>query len=174
MISVLLLGFDRTGREAAVAGEAVRTLASLVPAIVDGIVRDLCLAAPGNRGLSEVADHAGCGFFPASTFGEAIRGGARQLRCPLVLVTACGAVIERAVIDELAALLPTLDGAAKAYAVKAAREDVLGRLFPVTAPAAALLAPRDWLEAAHAEGLSVLVRNAKPARVLRSRIWFGG
>ena len=142
-----------------------------MPATVDGIVRDLCLAAPAGAGLSEVADHAGCAFLAAQTVREAIRSGAGRLRSTSVLVTGCGALLDRPLLDELSSLLPALNGAADRRVIKAVRDDLLGRMFPATAPAAALLAPRAWLQTSEAESLAGLARSTRPARTLRARIW---
>ncbi len=173
MISILLLGFDKLGRSAAEPGHVVRTLASLVPATVDGVVRDVCLAGPAEpRALADIADHAGCSFAGSADFATAIRIGARQLRCPTVLVLMPGVAIGRPVVDELSSLLPTLQSGARTFRLlKAERRDWAGRLFPSLAPNAALLAPRGWLEQSRATSFSGLIRGAKPCRTLRAVAW---
>ena len=174
MISVLLLSFEPRGRRAATPGEAVRTLASLVPATVDGIVRDLCLSGPTTEpGLADVADHAGCAYQPAERVPDAIRLGARQLRSPHVLVTLSGTVFDRPFIEELSGLLPTLLHAGPTYILRAARHDLIGRVFPSSGAAAGVLAPRHWLETTDAATIGDLARRAGPKRGFKSRVWVG-
>jgi hypothetical protein len=175
MISILLLGFDRPGRSAAAPGDVVRTLASLVSATVEGVVRDLCLAGPPDgRALADIADHAGCGFAGSAVFGEAVRIGARQLRCPHVLVVTPGVAVGRPVAEEISSLMPALASRVGAfYLVKAERRDLAGRLFPALAPDAGLLGPRGWLEQVRSDNFAGLVRQAKPRHTLRAFAWPG-
>ena len=156
-------------------GEIVRTLAALVPAAVEGVVRDVCLVAPtDDGGLSDVADHAGCAFAAAPSFAEAISVGSRQVRSASILVAQGGMVTDRPLIEELLLLLPSLDGGNHPfYVVRGERRDFLGRLVPALAPAAALLAPRAWLSGANAADLARLVRRATPRRVMAATAWMG-
>lgn len=175
MISVLLLGFRGGGDQAVPPGEVVRTLAALVPAAVEGIVRDVCLVAPtDSQGLADVADHAGCAFAAAPSFTAAVSLGSRQLRSNHVLVAQGGMVVDRPLVEELLLLLPTLDTETRGfYIVRAERRDFLGRLIPALAPAAALLGPRAWLGVAAATDFARLVREATPRRVMAATAWMG-
>lgn len=169
---MLLLGFDRSGRQAASAGHAVRTLASLVPATVEGVVRDLCLAAPGpDRALADVADHAGCAFAAAAGIAEGIRLGTRDLRCPHVLVIVAGAVVDRPFLEELTAMLPGLGDAPRTLVLKAMRHDLVGRLFPSAADAAAVLTSRSSLHSVQASTVDELARRLRPHRLFKTRAW---
>lgn len=174
MLSVLLLGFQKDG-QAVPPGEAVRTLATLVPAAVEGVVRDVCLLAPlDSRELADVADHAGCVFAAAASFAEAIGLGSSQLRSSHVLVAQAGVLADRALVEELVQLLPTLDaGNRDFYVVRGERRDVFGRLFPILASPAALLAPREWLSGVRAAGFDRLVRMASPRRVMTATARLG-
>jgi hypothetical protein len=172
MISVLLLAFDATGGAAAAPGDAVRTLAALVPATVEGVVRDVCLAGPDGAALAKIADYAGCSRAVGPDVTRALRAGAAILRSPQVLVMRAGAVIQRPVVEEVATLLPTLDTDHRAtYLLRADRRDLIGRLFPALAPAAALLCPRAWLLTAEATSLANLAGRAPHRRVFRTAAW---
>ena len=174
MISVLLLGFESSGRQAATPGDAVRTLASLVPATVEGVVRDLCLVGPAAKaGLADVADHAGCVYRTAERIPDSIRLGTRELRCPCVLVTFAGAVFDRPFVEELSSLLPTLDDAEGTYILRAVRHDLIGRVFPSIGLVAGVLAQRTWLEATQAATMDALARSAKPRRDFKTRVSVG-
>ena len=117
MLSVLLLGFDALAREPSNPETLVRTLASLVPATVDGIVRDLCLAGPAEARPSRSGRPCGLRIRRrTASFAAAVRKGAHQLRCAHVLVIRPGITIGRPVIEELASLLPTLRPRGAAFA----------------------------------------------------------
>ena len=169
MMSVLLLGFQPASRNALGPGEAVRALAALVPATVDGIVRDLCLAGPEHTGLAQVADHAGCWFAQAETVRDAIEAGARLLKSPQVLVAHAGTIFDRAVMDEIEQVLPLLgEPRASACVVKAAERGLVARLVPALTPVAGLICYRDWLQTRRADSLAELAGQAKGRRTLRA------
>lgn len=64
------------------------TLASLIPAAVDGIVREVIVCdAATNDAIGIVADHAGCTYLPRSS----ARDGIRRARCEWLLLLETGA-----------------------------------------------------------------------------------
>jgi hypothetical protein len=149
MISVLV---PVPGEEPAL----VDTLAALVPAVADGLVRDLVLAGPSGPFLDSVADGAGCGrVVAAGSRVQLISAALGELRSNWVLVLEAGMVpggawaeeaedfvrgrSERAAVFTLVA--PPGRGRARALAVNMAAS-LAGRAHP----AQGLLAPRKMLE----------------------------
>ena len=63
-------------------GPLLRTLAALVPATIEGVVRDVTLLQIGGEGeVSTIADEAGCRFVEEKDFPAALaRGVAAALR----------------------------------------------------------------------------------------------
>ena len=88
----------------------VETIAALVPAVADGVVRDLVLIGPPDfEPLAAIADAAGC----LLVHGEGSRStmialGARHARCDHVLVLPPGLIPSMSLFAELAELIDTL------------------------------------------------------------------
>ena len=167
MISVLLLGCHGPAGESVAPGEAVRTLAALVPATVEGLVRDVAvLLCRDDPMLADVADHAGCTLVRAETFAAALRLGASQARCRFLLVTQAGVSVERGFIEELVRLMPGLGTTERppGYLLKTAPSRFRERLFPGLAPDVAVLVPRANLLTTTAAGFRGLVRDNRPMR----------
>lgn len=88
----------------------VETIAALVPAVADGVVRDLVLIGPPDlEPLAAIADAAGC----LLVHGEGSRSAmialaARHVRCDHVLVLPPGLIPGMPLFAELAELIDTL------------------------------------------------------------------
>ncbi|MDR4307851.1 glycosyltransferase [Chelatococcus sambhunathii] len=93
----------------------VRTLASLVPAAADGVVRDVIVADSGSTDATlEVADLAGCrvaGPVPGGpqARGALLDGAVRTAKGPWVMVLEPGVVLEEGWHREAAAMIETLE-----------------------------------------------------------------
>ena len=162
-------GSARSGPEAlARAPEAlVRTLAALVPAAVEGVLRDLTIAAAlGIAGLERVADHAGCELVRESEPRGALIKALSGTRETNVFLIVAGRAPETGFTEELAEFLR--DGHRQAI-MRVRPDTFITRLLPGFSPAAALLAPREKLTAIAAGELSYMSRRLGAAQTLRCR-----
>ena len=120
--------------------EIVRTLAALVPAAVQGLVRDLTLACPPGQDYEGIADHAGChlaaNIDAAAALGAAITGA----REDWVLLLLAGFAPESGFIDEAGDFIA--GGGARAGLLRRVPDGFWTRLFPNRAAVAGVLAPK--------------------------------
>ena len=147
----------------------VRTLAALVPAAIEGLVRDVVLAAPsGNPDLARIADHAGCEIAEADTPTAVIAAGLKAARGDALLVLRAGHAPERGFFEEMADLSDRL-GLMGAVRVRATPESFLTRLLPGLTASVGLVALRRSLpsQAPHLEGL---ISAARPKQTMRLRL----
>jgi hypothetical protein len=146
----------------------VRTLSALVPAAIEGLVRDVVLAAPsGNADLARIADHAGCQLAEAGGAADVISAGLRMARGDALLVLRAGHAPERGFFEELADLNDRL-GLLGSARVRAMPERFLTRLLPGLAPSVGLVALRRNLPA-QAPHLEALISAARPRETMRLR-----
>lgn len=95
MISVIIATLDS---ERALA----RTLAALVPGVVDGLVREAIIADGGSRDdTAVVADVAGCTFITVEgSLGRRLKTAAAKVRAPFLLFVRPGVVLDAGWIGE--------------------------------------------------------------------------
>jgi len=88
----------------------VETIAALVPAVADGVIRDLVLIGPPDlEPLAAIADAAGCLLVHGEGARDAlIARAARHVRCDHVLVLPPGLIPSAPLFAELAELIDTL------------------------------------------------------------------
>ncbi|MFN3889105.1 MAG: transposase [Beijerinckiaceae bacterium] len=165
MFSALVL--VQHGANGAPSSEAiVRTLASLVPAAIEGIVRDVALAAQSQSDdLSRIADHAGCEHVQADA-DKLIAAGLATLKEPRVLVLRAGRVPEHGFIGELADFAAYR--AQQAGVLLDAPDSFLTRVVPRLARASGVVAPRDALTGARPDVIAMAKKLPSPV-VFRSR-----
>ena len=122
-------------------GPLLRTLAALVPATIEGVVRDVTLLQIG------------------------VDGGVSAARSPWIFVVKAGAVPSRIFGEEAAR---ALDEASSQDGVLLLRESPLGwaRWFPSLAPVVGIILTRDRLAETRCTSFAELVRQARPARTL--------
>jgi hypothetical protein len=77
-----------------------RTLASLVPAKVEGLLGDVRIAGPAKKGLGVVANHAGCALVEAENEAGWLRLALQAARGPDVFLLRCGRAPEAGFIEE--------------------------------------------------------------------------
>jgi hypothetical protein len=161
-------GVEPRGMDSAEA--LVRTLASLVRANVEGLLRDVVIAGPEGHGLGLIADHAGCGLIEAGTEPIWLRRALEAARGPDLLLLRSGHAPELGFIEEVGDFISGRGGASalRAARLHAAPEAFLERLFPRLAPLAGLIAPRDLCLGAPAGRFDILVRHVGKAKALRS------
>lgn len=146
----------------------VRTLAALVPAAIEGVVRDVVIAASARSpDLVRIGDHAGCDIVAAEA--EALLGAAcEKLKAPAILVLRAGRVPEQGFVNELADLAAY--GPQQSALLREASRTLLTRLFPGLAPAAGVVAPRDMVAQTRRPSVRALARALNSPIVLKARM----
>lgn len=165
MLSAIVLtppAADATG----VARAVLRTLAALVPATIEGVVRDVTLLNVGDAGdLAGIADEAGCRAVAERDFPAALARSVAGARSPWVFVVEAGTVPSRLFGEEAAR---ALEGRWEAGGALLLRETPKGlaRWFPSLAPVAGVILPRTRLAEIRCGSFADLVRRARPAHTL--------
>lgn len=171
MLSALVLAPPFSTASTSAPGAVVRTLGALVPATVEGLVRDVVLLVQtGDDALRTVAEHAGCRLVEANAFRGGFAQALAAVKQPLVFAVRAGAAFDRGFLNEVAGLLgPERAGEdAPCFVLRQAPEGLAARLLPDLAPVAGLIAPSKRL-ACPATDFSGVVRGAGKARTLTSR-----
>ena len=129
--------------------QAARTLAFLVSAAVQGLIRDAVMIGAETPALRYVADYAGCTLVSESNPGKALSQALQLARGEHVFLLRAGYAAEPALIDEIRDFLEFGPGRQGAYGlVREMPGGLVQRLFPATSPLAGLIAPRDKSRAA--------------------------
>ena len=148
----------------------MRTLSSLVPAAVEGVVRDVTLAAPAGRaGMRKIADHAGCELIEGPDVATLFRRAFESTRNPTIFAIRAERAPEHGFADELGDMLAGGDAAA---IMRENPRSLLTRLFPGMAPVAGVIARRDKLLRAPSQTFGSLARQARATQTLRARARF--
>ena len=137
-----------------------RTLASLVPAAINGLVRDVVLCAAQSAAIAQLVDHAGCGL--ATNVPDAIAFS----RQDWLLLISAGFAPTAGFIDEAGDFL--LQGMGIAV-LRQLPDGLWTRLFPDAAAITAILVQRRAIAANSRDDLATLARNAKPHHTLKAR-----
>ena len=171
MLSTILIPPPAPAGRSAAAAPLARTLAALVPATVEGVIRDvLLLSLPDDREVAALADEAGCRLVDGSDFGEALARAVAAARSMSLFVLRAGTVPSRLFGEEVAR---SLDGEAAASGALVLREEPMrgfARLLPgCLAPIAGVILPRARLAGTRCDRFSDVVRRARPAKPLPSR-----
>ncbi len=145
----------------------MRTLVALVPAAIEGVVRDVVLAASAaTPDLARIADHAGCDFVVADA-RELMPAALARLKEQRVFVLRAGRIPEHGFIGELADLMAY--GAERCALLRDAPHSMLTRIAPGLSPASALVAPRARLATCAADVRQVARRLPAPV-VFKARM----
>ena len=157
---------------ASVLPEAIaRSLAALVPGVIDGIIRDvtLCVARDTPQAHA-IADHAGCNLVEAATAVEILAKGLAAARGERILVLEAGFAPEAGFLDEVGDLFDrTASSAPDAAIMRVQPETMMQRLVPAFAPVRAIIARRAAL-APGAGDLAALLRGFAAPVPLRTRL----
>jgi len=147
-----------------------RTLASFVTAKVEGLIGDVRIAGPGGKGLSLVANHAGCALIEAENEMDWLGLALQAARGPDVFLLRCGRAPEAGFIEEAGDFLAkNTKDQSRAACLRAAPESFLERVFPSLAAIAGLIASRDSMLRAPRSGFQMLARCIGPAATLKTR-----
>lgn len=147
--------------------DLLRTLAALVPATVEGVVREVTLLQVGDAGsVARIADEAGCHVVEAGDFPDALARGVADARSPWIFVVKAGTVPARIFGEEAARALEVSLDTGGALLLREQPKSLLARWFPSLAPVAGVILPRARLEDARCSSFADVVRRARPARTL--------
>lgn len=145
----------------------VRTLAALVPAAIEGVLRDLAIAAPsGHPELERIADHAGCELIEAGDQKAALMLALKATREDNIFVIPAGRAPEAGFADEIAEMIGDNRRTAR---MRERPDSFFTRLLPGLSPPAALLAPRETLLAIASGDIPSMSRRLGSAPTLRLR-----
>ena len=148
------------------AEQVVRSLSSLVPACVAGVLRDVTVAGPPGLDLQVVADHAGCALVEAADPAAALAAALAKSRHRHVLVLRAGYAVGD-LVDELDDMLGASEVAPRR--LQAAADGFAQRLLPALAPVVGLLAPTDLCRRRMPCDLGALIAAFARAPAFRSR-----
>lgn len=171
MVTAIILS-PSLGARAERAPEAVaRSLAALVRASVEGIVREALIVGPAGDMLAEIADHAGCAYVEASSVKEGLARALAQARGEMVFVLEGGYAPLTGFVEEVGDLLRAGDlrGDLRGAALRRAPDTMITRFAPSLARAVGVLAPRAALRDAGPRDLAELIRRLRIRRTLNIR-----
>ena len=141
MLSAIVLAADSRHKPAS--PEAmVRTLAALVPAAIEGLVRDVTLAGPAGSDLAAIADHAGCEFTECTDPGQIVAQALKLARGPVVFLLRAGRAPEAGFIDEIGDFLARSDAGQRGALMRDRPETFWTRTMPVLSPVVGVIAAR--------------------------------
>ncbi|MBX9738449.1 MAG: transposase [Beijerinckiaceae bacterium] len=168
MLSAIVLASDSRTLSAQ-PDAVVRTLSALVPAAIEGLVRDVTLAGLMGGDLGHIADHAGCILVESADPETVLRGALEASRGQKLFVIRAGRAPDAGYIEEIADFLSAYQAATCCALMRERPQTFLARTFPALAPAAGLVAGRDMLMRSGGSSLEALVRQMRPAVTLRAR-----
>ncbi len=171
MLSVIVIvpSLESPGRQPSLAA-VLRTLSALVPATIDGAVRDVALLVVGDGGeVSAIADEAGCGFIREASFEAAMARGIAEARATWICVLQAGALPGRGFAEDVANALEEAGDPPHALLLRG-EGGRFGRIFPSLAAVAGVIAPRQRFSGRACASFADLLRNARPARTLLGRV----
>ena len=162
MLSAIVLASDATMPPAR-PDAVVRTLAALVPAAIEGLVRDVTLAGLSGGELAHIADHAGCALSESADPEDVLREAFALARGSRLFILRAGRALETGFVEELMDLMAAREASERGALLRDAPETFIARAFPRFAPAAGLVAPRQHLQGLKATSLVALVRGTPRA-----------
>lgn len=166
MLSVIVFSPPDASGAMHPAGPLLRTLAALVPAAIEGAIRDVTLMQVGAAGgVSAIADEAGCRFVEDPDFSGGLARSVAGARSSWIFVVKAGTVPSRIFVEEAARALDGTLGPGGALLLRRARTG-LARLVPAPAPVVGVILPRARLAERRCASFIDVVRRAKPARTL--------
>ena len=162
MLSLILTCFESTLSEAKRREGVVRSLASLVPCVVEGIVADAALIGPQGADLESVADEAGCALIETTDAARGLGAALARARCPHVLLLSAGYAVHAGFSDAARDLL-AFGGLAQARVLRLEPNSVLTRLAPGLARPVGVLATKQALLSARSTSPGAIARQLRAA-----------
>ncbi|HYA81671.1 MAG TPA: transposase [Methylocystis sp.] len=164
MLSLILTCFEPTLSEAKRQEGVVRSLASLVPFVVEGIVADAALIGPHGAGLEAIADEAGCALIEAAEAAQGLAAALARARFANVLLLSAGYAVQPGFGDAARELL-AFGGFAQARVLRLEPNSVLTRLSPAFAEPVGVLATKEALLSAGSASPGAIARRLRPAEI---------
>lgn len=152
-------------------GPLVRTLGTLVPATVEGLVRDVTVIARApDDGVRRVTDYAGCHLVENGLFGDALAEAMAGARAATIFLLRAGAFLDRSFLDEAGRRFGPhgSDAQTRPLLIREVPENFLARVLPALAPVAGLIASRAVLSPPPKD-FEDLLRRQRAAQTLQSR-----
>ena len=170
MLSAILVPSPATTGRSGAAGPLMRTLAALVPASVDGIVRDVALLNLLDDGeITALADEAGCRVVDGSDFAEALARAVSAARSTSLLVLKAGSVPSRLFGEEIMRSLDPEPEGSRSLVLREEPTGAFARMLPgCLAPVAGVILSRTRLADTRCGDFRAVVRRAGPVRPLPS------
>jgi hypothetical protein len=160
---------EASGRKPPLA-PVLRTLSALVPATVEGAVRDVALLVVGDGGeVSAIADEAGCGLIREASFEAAMTRAVAGARAAWICVLQAGALPGRGFAEDVANALGEAGDPPHALLLRS-EGGRFGRIFPSLAAVAGVIAPRQRFSGRACASFADLLHHARPARTLLGRV----
>jgi hypothetical protein len=171
MLSAVVIAADASIPLVASPEAIVRTLSSLVPAAIEGVIRDLTLATFGaDERLAQIADHAGCALATADGAHGVIAAGLKSAKGQHLLILRAGFAPQVGFIEEVSDLFGRGRAAgSKGALLRAEPDSALTRFAPSLAPIMGLIASKGDL-AKGGPDLGSLARALKGAATMRVRL----
>jgi hypothetical protein len=155
---------EKQGLARRAAEEAARTLAFLVSAAVQGLVRDAVVIGEDSAALRYVADYAGCTLVSESEPAKALSEALAAARSEHVFLLKAGYAAEAPLIDEIRDFQEFGRGRDGVCGlVRETPGGLLQRVLPGTSPLVGLVAPREKSRAANARDLADMAWRLRPA-----------
>ncbi len=168
MLSAIILAAD--ARQKPVSPDAlVRTLAVLVPAAIEGLVRDVTLAGMAGSDLADIADHAGCEFTESVDPNMILAQALKLARGPNVFLLRAGRAPEAGFIEEIGDFLARSDAGARGALMREKPETFVTRMVPALSQPVGVIASRQRMIDAVKGDLVSMARALRPQVTLRAR-----
>jgi hypothetical protein len=167
MLSAILLAFDPPKPEIAPTlrrERIVRSLSSLVPACVQGLIADAVLAGPDGVGLDDIADEAGCHFVAAADASQGLARALAMARHNNVFLLLAGYAVEAGFLDEVRDALE-FGGGERALALRLAPDSLLTRLSPNLSAPVGVVARKEALLQAKTPDVASLAKSLRCAEL---------
>jgi hypothetical protein len=160
---VLANSQEKQGFARGAAEQTARTLAFLVSAAVQGLVRDAVLVGEESAALRHVADYAGCTLVTESDPAAALMAALSSGRAEHVFLLTAGYAADPPLLDEIRDFLEFGRGRGSVCGlVREMPRGLVQRVLPAASPLAGLVAPRDKSRTASARDLADMARRLRP------------
>ena len=164
MLSLILTCFEPTLSEARRREGVVRSLASLVPFVVEGLVADAALVVPHGADLESVADEAGCVLIEAAEAAQGLSAALARARFAEVLLLSAGYGVQSGFGDAARDLL-AFGGLAQARVLRLEPNSALTRFSPAFAQPVGVLATKQALLSVGSASPKAIARQLRAAEI---------
>ena len=171
MLSTFILLQPPASDRTAAIGGLVRTLSSLVPGTISGLVRDVTIVTGRlDADVRRVADHAGCAVVEDAGFERALQTAMAQARSKTVFLLRAGAHVDRAFLEEVAMMFGSETGEeiVSPLVLREVPDGLVRRVLPDLSPVAGLIAQASAVDLS-SKDFPTLVRRVSGKKTLAAR-----